>query len=218
MARLSLDRQSLSGRALDAIRGLGVSEPEYEEAKEILKSQFGGQRCQSRAYPDELEKMAPLNNKDIRGFEKFSDLVRVTVVKIQAEGKQSELGDGTLHSILVKKLTEQQLECYTIWMSENSKERFVTVLRDWLKEEVSIRVDAVEMAYGVDGEGEVKVKGISKDGGKGKHRSFFTTGNQKPHTTHGADSYLKMAILLVNNELFAATKPISYPEQCLFVG
>ena len=31
-------RQSLTGTALVAIRGLGVSEPEYKEAKEILQS------------------------------------------------------------------------------------------------------------------------------------------------------------------------------------
>ena len=41
MARL---RQCLFGSALKAIRGLGVSEPEYEEAKEILIAKFGGQR------------------------------------------------------------------------------------------------------------------------------------------------------------------------------
>ena len=41
MARL---RQSLSGNALDTIRGLGVTAPEYNEAKDILKSKFGGQR------------------------------------------------------------------------------------------------------------------------------------------------------------------------------
>ncbi len=29
--------------------------------------------------------MAALNNKDVRGFEKFADLVRVTVVKLKAE-------------------------------------------------------------------------------------------------------------------------------------
>ena len=39
MARL---RQCLYGSALEAIRGLGVSEPEYEEAKEILIAKFGG--------------------------------------------------------------------------------------------------------------------------------------------------------------------------------
>ncbi|CAB4004166.1 Hypothetical predicted protein, partial [Paramuricea clavata] len=40
MARL---RHNLSGRALEAIRGLGVSAPEYDEAKERIRSKFGGQ-------------------------------------------------------------------------------------------------------------------------------------------------------------------------------
>jgi hypothetical protein len=34
MARI---QQSLTGRAHDVIRGLGISEPEYTEAQEILK-------------------------------------------------------------------------------------------------------------------------------------------------------------------------------------
>ena len=36
-------RQSLTGTALEAIRGLGVSEPEHKEAKKILQSTFGGE-------------------------------------------------------------------------------------------------------------------------------------------------------------------------------
>ena len=32
------------------------------------------------------------------------------MVKLQAEGKHGELGDGTLHSLLVKKLTERKLD------------------------------------------------------------------------------------------------------------
>ncbi len=127
-----------------------------------------------RAYLDELEKMVALNNKDVRGFEKFADLVRVTVVKLKAEGKDGELGDGNLHSLLVKKLTERLLESYTRWLSENSKERSVISLRDWLREEVAIRVEAVEMAYGLDNEDEVPYKGrITKDGGIGKKISLF---------------------------------------------
>ena len=102
MARL---RQCLSGTALDLIRGLGVSEAEYEEAKKILEAKFGGQRRQLRAYLDDLEKMQPLRAADVQGFQCFTDLVRVTVVKLQAEGKEGELGDGTLYSLLVKKLT-----------------------------------------------------------------------------------------------------------------
>ena len=104
MARL---RQSLSGNALDAIRGLGVTAPEYNEAKDILKSKFGGQRRQLQAYLDQLENMPTLKNNDIQSFEKFADLVRVTVMKLEAEGRSGELGDGALHSLLVKKLSER---------------------------------------------------------------------------------------------------------------
>ena len=139
MARL---RQSLTGAALDAIRGLGVSEPEYVEAKEILKSKFGGQRRQLRAYLDDLERMGPLRANDVSGFERFADLVRVTVVKLQAENKDGELGDGTLYSLLAKKLTGPHLETYTRWMNEHAKERSVLTLRDWLREEVAIRIEA----------------------------------------------------------------------------
>lgn len=46
MARL---RQCLFGSALESIGGLRTSEPEYEEAKEILQLKFRGQRRQLRA-------------------------------------------------------------------------------------------------------------------------------------------------------------------------
>ena len=72
----------------------------------------------------------------------------MTVVKLQV----GELGDGTLHSLLVKKLTGHQLEAYTRWMNEHNKERSVLSLRDWLKEEVSIRIEAIKMAHGMESE------------------------------------------------------------------
>ena len=161
MARL---RQSLSGNALDAIRGLGVTEPEYDEAKEILKAKFGGQRRQLQAYLDQLENMPALKHNDIQAFEKFADLVRVTVVKLQAEERSGELGDGALHSLLVRKLAERQVENYSRWLSEQRKERSVLTLRDWLKEEVYIRVEATEMAQGVDSK--------PRDYDRGKHKQF----------------------------------------------
>lgn len=52
MARL---RQCLTGNALETFRGLGVTTTEYEEAKEILKSKYGGARRLLRAYMDEPE-------------------------------------------------------------------------------------------------------------------------------------------------------------------
>ena len=59
---------------------------------------------------DQPEQMPSIRSNDIHALEKFADLVRITVVKLQAEGKEGELGDGTLHSLMVKKLSDRQLE------------------------------------------------------------------------------------------------------------
>ena len=171
MARL---RQSLTGVALQAIQGLGVSQPEYEEAKEILQAKYGGQRRQLQAYLDQLETMAPLKGSDLKSFEKFSDLVRVSVVKLQAEGRDSELGEGTFHSLLVKKLTDKQVESYSRWLGDQKLERSVLKLKDWLKEEVRIRVEAAEMVHGVVDRDDGKVDGgRGKFGGRGNGRTYF---------------------------------------------
>jgi len=55
---------------------------------------------------------------------------------LQAEGRGGELGDGTLHSLLVKKLADSQVESYSRWLGEHKKDKSVLTLRDWLKEEV----------------------------------------------------------------------------------
>lgn len=47
--------------------------------------------------------MVQLRSSDVQGFEKFVDLVRITVVKFHAEGRNGEHGEATLHSLQVKK-------------------------------------------------------------------------------------------------------------------
>ena len=106
-------RQCLTGNALEAIRGLGVTAPEYEEAKETLKTKYGCARRLLRAYMDQLEQMPFIRSNDIHALERFADLVRITVVKLQAEERDGELEDGTLHSLLLKKLPERQLDNYS---------------------------------------------------------------------------------------------------------
>ena len=59
-----------------------------------------------RAYLDQLEQAPLIRSNDIHAVEKFVDLVRITVVKLQAERRDGELEDGTLHSLLMKKLPD----------------------------------------------------------------------------------------------------------------
>ena len=145
MARL---RQCLTGNALEAIRGLGVTAPEYEE--EILKPKYGGARRLLRAYMDQLEQMPLIRSNDIHALERFADLVRITVVKVQAERRNGELTGGTLHILLVKKLPDRQRENYSRWLNEPARETSVVAFRDWLKDEVRFRVEAKEMANRIE--------------------------------------------------------------------
>jgi len=173
MARL---RQSLTGSALDAIRGLGVTQPEYEEAKQILEPKFGGERRKLQAYMDQIERMPPLKSSDVQSFKKFADFSRIAMMKLQAEGRTGELQDGPLYSLLVKKFADRLVESYSGWLREHNQERLVLSLRDWLKEEVRIRVEAVEMAHGIAAESaevaRASVKRVERSGGS---RTLFST-------------------------------------------
>ena len=123
----------------------------------------------------------------VKGFEKFSrNLVRVSVVKLQSEGRDSELGVGNSHSLLVKKLTDKQVESYRRWLGEQKLERSVLNLRDWLKEEVRIRVEAAEMVRRMVDRDDRKVNGSQgRIEGKFNGRAYFggsggRSGDDKP--------------------------------------
>ena len=96
---------------------------------------------------EELEKTPPLRNNDVASFDRFTDLVRVTVAKLNAEGRETELGEGSLHGQLVKKLSGLQVESYRRWLNVHNKTPSVTNLYEWLKKEVAIKMEAVEMAH-----------------------------------------------------------------------
>ena len=48
---------------------------------------------------DQIEKMPPLKSNDVQSFERFADLVRIAVVKLEAEERDGERRDGALHKI-----------------------------------------------------------------------------------------------------------------------
>ncbi|PFX13133.1 hypothetical protein AWC38_SpisGene22813 [Stylophora pistillata] len=90
MARL---RQCLTGKALEAIRGLEVTANEYQEAKQILKTKYEGTRRVLPAYLDQLEQALLIRRNDIYALEKFADLVRISG-KVTGRTKRSLDSDG----------------------------------------------------------------------------------------------------------------------------
>ena len=65
-----------------------------------------------------------------------------------SERRDGELEDGTLQSLLVKKLPDRQLENYSRWLNERARQNSVIAFRDWLKDEVRFQIEAAEMANG----------------------------------------------------------------------
>ena len=61
-----------------------------------------------------IKNLLEMRYNDVKNFERFADLVRVTVVKLKAENRHAELGERTLHNRLVKKLPARNLECYSL--------------------------------------------------------------------------------------------------------
>ena len=111
---------------------------------------------------DQIEKMPLLKSNDVQSFERFADPIRIAVVTLQAEELGGELGEGALHSLLVKNFADSQVVSYSSWLREHEKDRSVFSLWDWLKEEVKIWVQAVEMAHWI----EVETVGAAVDSGK----------------------------------------------------
>ena len=94
---------------------------------------------------------------------------------------------------LVKKLSSQQVESYSRWLNMHSKTPSVTNLSDWLKKEVAIKIEAAEMAHGL----EQKPLGDPqfKRGNGPRQRTFFTEVDKKsnqqrpPCQFYGQDSH-----------------------------
>ena len=101
---------------------------------------------------------------------------------MHSDGRDGELSEGTLHGMLVKKLGERQVECYSRWLWENKKERSVVNFNELLKEEVRVRVEAKEMVHGVavaearQNENLSIARGKHGHGGRGRSHSFYTGG------------------------------------------
>ena len=59
---------------------------------------------------------------------------------------------------MVKKLPDCQLENYSRGLNERAREKSVTAFRDWLRDEVRFRVEAAEMANGIEAKTFEQVK------------------------------------------------------------
>lgn len=56
-------------------------------------------------------------------YSRVGEVYRPRIEKLQAEEKGRELGDRTLHSLLVRKLPDRQPENYSRWLIERARKK-----------------------------------------------------------------------------------------------
>ena len=125
-------RQYLSGEALKTIENLGHSGAAYEAVKERLERKFGGMRRQISIYIEELENFRQIRVGNAKDLEQFSDLLDIAMINLKESNQDQELGNGTLYTILQRKLPQSMLANYHRWVYDNNVTQSVASLRQWV--------------------------------------------------------------------------------------
>ena len=173
-------RQYLSGEALKVIDSLGHSTAAYEAAKDRLERKFGGKRRQIALYLEELEQFRQIRPENARDIEEFADVLDVAMINLRETGQHHELGDGSLYTILQRKLPQAMFARYHRWIFENSQEESVIALRTWILQEAEFQTIASETVHGLMGS---YTEPTSQPAARYRHQQTFfgeTTASRKP--------------------------------------
>ena len=141
-------KQCLEGEPLEIVEMYGHSAEAYSLAKRKLEQKYGGKRRQMAIYLDRIAKFETLRDKDSKQFDRFADLLDITVANLIEQKYFSELEDGIFYTTLKMKLTEDMLVQYFRWVKDKSKKESVHSLREWVILEAEYRVCATEIVHG----------------------------------------------------------------------
>ena len=159
----------LSGEAADTIKGLGYSEVAYEAAKARLSRKYGGSRRQVQAHLEELKGLKPLGDDNAKEMEIFADVLERAVISLKENGQESDLGSGTLYTLILEKVPERLLAQYYRWRGENHLRESLETLKDWVTEEAEYQVQANEIRHGLS------TDNANQNRGKKNQNVFFNS-------------------------------------------
>ena len=144
-------RQYLSGEALKTIVNLGHSGAAYKAAKKRLERKFRGIRRQISIYIEELENFRQIRVGNAKDLEQFSDLLDIAMINLKESNQDQELGNGTLYTILQRKLPQSMIANYHRWIYDNNVTQSVATLRQWVILESEFQTVASETVHSVTG-------------------------------------------------------------------
>ena len=135
-------RQYLSGEALKATENLGHSGFAYESAKERLERKYGGPRRKVMLHLDELKNFKPICIDHLKDVEKFANLLYIAVINLKEKNRIEELGNGTFHRKLLKKMPERMIIQYQRWVLDKENNKNIENLRSFVIQEAEFQMAA----------------------------------------------------------------------------
>ena len=144
-------RQYVSGEALRTIEHLGHSPYAYEAAKCRLERKYGGKRRRTAIFLEDLERFRQVRPDNAEDLEQFADLLDLTVINLEEAGEIQDLENGTLYTLLQRKLPESLLGRYHRWIYESNTTESVVALKKWVMEESHFQIIASETVNGLHG-------------------------------------------------------------------
>ena len=82
-------------------------------------------------------------------LEQFSNLLNVAIINLRESHQYHELGTGSLHLKLQRKLPEMILASYHRLIFENNHLESVVALRDWIVQEAEFQTTMTETIKGI---------------------------------------------------------------------
>ena len=127
----------------------------YQAAKERLERKYAGVRRQIAVNLEELDQFCPIRSRNVRDFEKVTDLLNIIVINLTEAGREEELGNEYLYIQVQKKMTESMLADYRRWLFDKSKPETVQSSRQCPIRETEFLTITAETIKGL---GPLKIK------------------------------------------------------------
>ena len=96
-----------------------------------------------------MENFKPIQNETPKEFEKFVDLLVITVTNLTEAKRKDELGNGIFHHKLLRKLPERMVALYHHWIFEHKNDENVEIFKSFIIQEAEFQMTASETIHGL---------------------------------------------------------------------
>jgi hypothetical protein len=130
-------RGVLTGKAKALINDLQAYTPEqYQEALRRLEREYGGDKREGSRLLEKLFKFSVIRDDDKDKVKKLKDLlnhINTAISFMESAGRQGELGDGMMFTIVKSKIPETELFMFAQWQRQNNYHDSLQNIRKWLE-------------------------------------------------------------------------------------